>query len=50
MEKKLGVSLIFSGKPGLSELKEENFALGKVKSQRNVGHSSGILRRYVWNS
>lgn len=34
MEKKQGVSLIFSGKPGLSGLKEQNFALEKVKSQK----------------
>lgn len=37
-----GVSLIFSGK--LSGLKEQDFALGKVK---DVGHSSGILQE-MW--
>lgn len=32
MEKRQGVSLIFSGKPGMSGLKEQqNFLLGKVK-------------------
>lgn len=53
MEKKQVVSLIFSGKPGMSGLKEQNFALGKVKRRGTqfwdpAGDVAGMAETGTW--